>query len=158
MPNWGIPRSDLARESPYCDAVDLRSRSNPANARLLIVDDDEVISGALFQHLVTRGIQPDLALDGPAAEKLLTDHDYPVILMDAYLTGQVQSTAFELIDRVSELRPDSTILLLTAYGSKQLAEHAAMHPHIALMAKPKPVTYIADLIEDLLGAVSGGGA
>jgi two-component system, NtrC family, response regulator HydG len=138
--------------------VVLRSRQTQANARLLIVDDDEVISGALFQHLVTRGIQPDLALDGPAAEKLLADNDYPVILMDAYLTGQVQSTAFELIDRVSELRPDSTILLLTAYGSKQLAEHAAAHPHIALMAKPKPVAYIADLIEVLLGPAPGGEA
>jgi DNA-binding NtrC family response regulator len=127
--------------------VTLRSSSYPADARLLIVDDDEVISGALYQYLVTRGIQPDLALDGPAAEKLLVDNDYPLILMDAYLTGQVQSTAFELIDRVTELRPHSTILLLTAYGSKQLAEHAAAHPHITLMAKPKPVTYIADLIE-----------
>ena len=132
------------------------SKPFPSDARLLIVDDDEVISGALFQHLITRGIRPDLALDGLAAEKLLSDHDYPLILMDAYLTGHLQVTAFELINRVSELRPDSKILLLTAYGSKQLAEHAATHPRITMVAKPKPVPFLADLIEGLLEAAPEG--
>jgi DNA-binding NtrC family response regulator len=138
--------------------VAFRSKPLPSDVRLLIVDDDEVISGALFQHLITRGISSDLALDGPAAERLLADHDYSLILMDAYLTGQLQATAFELISRVSELQPDSKIVLLTAYGSRQLADHAAAHPHINLVEKPKPVVYIADLIEGLLEPAPGGSA
>lgn len=158
MPNQGIRPSDPVRGSAYCTGVASTSTPLPSDARLLIVDDDEVISGALFNHLITRGIRPDLALDGPAAERLLTDHDYPLILMDAYLTGQLQATAFELINRVSQLRPDSKIVLLTAYGSERLAEHAASHPRITLVGKPKPVAFIADLIEGLLEAPVEGPA
>lgn len=138
--------------------VAFRSKPQSSDVRLLIVDDDEVISGALFQHLITRGIASDLALDGAAAEKLLASNDYPLILMDAYLTGQLQATAFELIDRVSQMQPDSKILLLTAYGSQQLADHAATHPHITMVAKPKPVVFIADLIQGLLEAEPEGSA
>src|SRR5258708_13067903 len=102
MPNQGIRPSDPARGSAYCTSVVSSSTSRPSDARLLIVDDDEVISGALFNHLITRGIRPDLALDGPAAERLLTDHDYPLILMAVSLTGHPHATALHPINPLTE--------------------------------------------------------
>src|SRR5258706_6991751 len=123
---------------------------SPANARVLIVDDDEVISGAVFQHLKSSGVRTDLALDPPAAERLLQANDYGLILMDAYLTGQLSTRAVALVDRVNELGPASRIVVLTAYASEQIAERMAGNPRITLVSKPKSVTYIADLIGTLL--------
>lgn len=119
-------------------------------SKVLIVDDDEVISGAVFQHLVSVGVDTDLALDPSAAERLLVANDYSLILMDAYLTGQVHSGALELVDRVGALRPGSRIVLLTAYASTQFAERVGRNPRITLVNKPKSVTYIADLIGTML--------
>jgi DNA-binding NtrC family response regulator len=123
--------------------------------RVLIVDDDEVISGAVFHHLNATGVDTDLALDPPAAERLLKANDYSLILMDAYLTGQVNSGALALVDRVGQLRPGSSIVVLTAYASDQLAERVARNPRITLVNKPKSVTYITDLIGTMLEARGG---
>jgi len=122
----------------------------PSEARVLIVDDDEIVSGAVFQHLKSTGVRTDLALDQPSAERLLQANDYGLILMDAYLTGQLSNRAMALVDRVNELGPASRIVVLTAYASEQFAERVAGNPRITLVSKPKSVTYIADLIGTLL--------
>jgi CheY-like chemotaxis protein len=126
---------------------------SPASTRVLIVDDDEIVSGAVFQSLLSAGVGTDLALDPGAAERLLLANDYDLVLMDAYLTGQVNTRAVELVDRVGELRPDSRIVVLTAYASDQFAKRVALNPRVTLVAKPKSVTYIADLIGSLLATV-----
>lgn len=109
----------------------------------------------MFQHLVSVGVDTDLALDPRAAERLLVANDYSLILMDAYLTGQVHSGALELVDRVGELRPGSRIVVLTAYASAQFAERVGRNPRITLVNKPKSVAYIADLIGNMLDARRG---
>jgi DNA-binding NtrC family response regulator len=120
------------------------------SSRVLIVDDDEVISGALFQHLVGKGVDTDLALEPVSAERLLRANDYSVVLMDAYLTGQLHKRAIDLVDRVRLLRPASYIVLLTAYGSEELASRMARHARLTIVNKPQPISYIANLIEGLL--------
>ena len=122
----------------------------PQGPRVLIVDDDEVISGAVFQNLVSAGVDTDLALDPRAAERLLLANEYSLILMDAYLTGQVHSGALALVDRIGQLRPTSRIVVLTAYASPQFAERVCRNPRITLVNKPKSVTYITDLIGTML--------
>jgi DNA-binding NtrC family response regulator len=126
------------------------TRPSPSNARVLIVDDDEVVSGAVFQYLVATGVRTDLALDPGSAELLLASNAYGLILVDAYLTGQLNARPLELVDRMRELGRDSHILVLTAYTSAPLAERASRYPRMTLVAKPKSVTYIAGLIGTLL--------
>ena len=94
--------------------------------RVLIVDDDEVISGAVFPHLVSAGVDADLALEARSAERLLAANDYALIVMDAYLTGHINASAIAFFDLVRQLRPESHILLLSAYAPRLFTELAAM--------------------------------
>jgi DNA-binding NtrC family response regulator len=119
-------------------------------SRVLVIDDDELISDTLFRHLVSRGVQADVAIDAAAAEDLLAAHDYAVVLMDAYLSGQLHARATALVDRVRLLRPGSHIVVLTAYLSEQLAETVAKHARVTVVAKPKSISYLARVIDDLL--------
>jgi len=118
---------------------------------VLLVDDDEAISGALFQHLVDKGVPTDVALEPEVAKQLLTQNDYAVVVMDAYLTGQLHARAIDFVDRVRELRSGAFIVLLTAYASEELVKRMERHKRLTIVAKPKPIQLIANLVEALLG-------
>ena len=119
-------------------------------ARVLIIDDDELITGALFQHLIKNGVETDLAMSPADADVLLSIHDYELVLMDAYLTGQLNNRAFELIDRVRNRRPNAEVVLLTAYGSRALSDRVGNDVRIRVVAKPQPVPYLTELINGFL--------
>lgn len=119
-------------------------------SRVLIIDDDEVIANALFRHLIDSGVAADLALDARIADALLSAHDYAVVLMDLYLTGQVHKKPIELLELVHRRRPAAQIILLTAYGSRALAERLLGNEKITVVAKPQPVPFLADMIAGFL--------
>jgi DNA-binding NtrC family response regulator len=117
--------------------------------RVLLIDDDEVISRALFQHLLARGIATDVALDPSEAERLLRANEYLLVLLDTYLTGQVYPHGIDLVDRVRRLQPACYVILLTAYGSAELAR-STVHARLTVVGKPKSISFVAELIEGLL--------
>ena len=130
----------------------METEPSSEQSRVLVIDDDELISDTLFRHLVSRGVATDLAIDATTAEQLLLANDYTVVLMDAYLSGQLHARATALVDRVRTLRPDSHIVVLTAYLSEQLAETVAKHARVTVVAKPKSISYLSRVIDDLLVA------
>ncbi len=74
--------------------------------------------------------------------------------MDAYLTGQLHDRPLDLLDQVRSRRPDSRIVLLTAYGSRALDDRVRGDDRITVVSKPQPVAYRASLINELLPASS----
>ncbi len=123
-------------------------------SRVLIIDDDDVIAGALFQHLISNGVSADLALDPTQADTLLSENDYALVLMDAYLTGQLNNRALELLDHVRSRRPRAHVVLLTAYGSRALSDRVHGDDRITVMAKPQPVAFLSELINAYLSPTS----
>lgn len=130
---------------------DARAADEP-HPRILIVDDDEIISVALYRHLIGLRFSVDLAVDTDNASTLLAEHQYALIVLDAYLTGQLHERALQFIDTVRALQPHSRILLLTAYGSPALAEYVNPDANITVVRKPQSIPYLAELIE---GFVAG---
>jgi ActR/RegA family two-component response regulator len=120
--------------------------------KILIVDDDEIIAVALYRHLIASGMPVELAVDADGASTLLASHQYALIVLDAYLTGQLHSRALQFIDTVRALQPEAQILLLTAYGSPALAEYVKPYARITVVRKPQSIPYLAELIE---GFVAG---
>jgi DNA-binding NtrC family response regulator len=119
-------------------------------ALVLIIDDDELITRALFDHLRQSGVTADLALNPAEAETLLSVNEYALVIMDAYLTGQLSIRALELFDRVRTRGPDTHLLLLTAYGSEALSNRVKHDARITVLAKPQPIPYLTEVIHGLL--------
>lgn len=132
----------------------IAAASGTSAPRILIVDDDEVVARSVYQQLVETGMSVDLATDSEGAERLLRTDSYALVLMDAYLTGHLSARAVELVDRVRALSPSAYIVLLTAYGSMRLTEHLRRHDRITVVAKPKSVSFIAELIHGLLPEIA----
>jgi ActR/RegA family two-component response regulator len=121
--------------------------------RILIIDDDESIAAALHRLLTGRGCAVDLAVDAAGASTLLAQHDYALIVLDAYLTGQLHARALPFIDTIRWSQPDAQLLLLTTYGSPALAEYVGGLDRITVLRKPPSAPYLAELVE---GFVAGG--
>lgn len=122
--------------------------------RILIVDDDEIIAVALYRHLIELGCPVDLAVESEGANSLLAEQQYALVVLDAYLTGQLHSRALQFIDDVRHAQPDAQLLLLTAYGSPALAEYVRPYERIVVVRKPQSIPYLAELIESFLAGRS----
>jgi ActR/RegA family two-component response regulator len=126
------------------DAVE---RSGP---RILIVDDDEIISVALYRYLIGLGYAVDLAVDAESGSTLLVQHAYALVVLDAYLTGQLHARALHFIDTIRRSQPEARVLVLTAYGSPVLADYVRGYDRITVVRKPQSIPYLAELIEGFM--------
>jgi DNA-binding NtrC family response regulator len=114
--------------------------------RILLIDDDELISGSLRQYLVQQGCTVDVALETSAAEELMAANAYATVVVDPYLTGGIHRDNGALLDRVYALQRQAAVIVLTAYGSAALESAVARGDVSALLRKPQSVVALERLI------------
>jgi len=102
--------------------------------RLLIVDDDERGLLALSAALEARMPQiiVDTALTGDEAIKLVEQTDYDVIISDIRMPGR---SGLSVLKEARTLRPDSVVVLMTAYG-RDKEQEAYANGACAFVVKP----------------------
>jgi len=103
--------------------------------RALIVDDELLIRWSLSETLADRGYAVAEAEDGKSAVRALTDgHDRPdVVLLDFRLPD---SNDLNLLSRIVSLVPDGRVILMTAYGTPELAHAAIERGAFRVLNKP----------------------
>jgi DNA-binding response OmpR family regulator len=87
-------------------------QSHPAQGprRLLVVEDDRVIAGAVVQRLASEGYQVDAVYDGPAAVHAAAAVRYDAVVLDVMLPGL---DGLEVCRRI-QARTPVPVLMLTA--------------------------------------------
>jgi DNA-binding response OmpR family regulator len=110
------PRAELSRTDPP-RAVRPRGTA-PTGAgrpvRLLVVEDDRVIAGAVVQRLSSTGYQVDAVHDGTAAIEAAAAHRYGAVILDRMLPG---TDGLEVCRRIQERDP-VPVLMLTALDAE----------------------------------------
>jgi DNA-binding NtrC family response regulator len=114
---------------------------------ILIVDDDEAIANALRGELVQRGLSVDLAAEPVLAERMLRSHRYSVVVVDAYMTGQLHERAMSFVDTVLALRSGAQLVLVSAYGSTALVDHILAAGGTTVVRKPASIRMLAELVD-----------
>jgi signal transduction histidine kinase len=90
----------------------------PPPDRILIVDDEPDIAVILKLHLEDCGYTTDWAGDGEAAWNMLNTGSYSLALMDIRMPGM---SGVELLNRISAAGLDTSVIMMTAHGSEDLA-------------------------------------
>jgi len=117
---------------------------------MLVIDDEEAIRHSIklyFEHL---GYEVDMAGSVREAADYLVAAPYDVVLTDLRLTQLPGYGGLEIIDFVKNNAPDTTTVLLTAYGSEEVERRAAELGVDRMIAKPLPLSQLADEIAALL--------
>jgi DNA-binding NtrC family response regulator len=101
--------------------------------RLLIAEDEPLLRVSIADALSKEGWQVDAAEDGTQAAALFARHQHDVLLADLVMPGL---GGLELLRRAKALQPDTTVVIITAFGTVDEAVAAMRDGAADFIAKP----------------------
>jgi DNA-binding response OmpR family regulator len=117
--------------------------------RLLLVDDEYSIRTSMSELLQLRGYHVDEAGNGPEALAVLARQPYDLMVLDMVMPGM---HGVEVMRRARELRPDLSIIVLTAHATVESAIASVKSDVTDYMLKPCSFDDLAVTIERSLAA------
>ncbi len=101
--------------------------------RVLVVDDEENLNWSLVASLRRENYAADGALTAEEARRRLTDMAYDCVISDIQMPG---IDGFQLLSWLREWRPNTRVIMMTAFGSPSVRQEAFRNGVIAYLEKP----------------------
>ena len=92
--------------------------------RILLIDDEEVITFGFSKVLHEPGVQIDCAHTLEEAQTYIAAHQYDAAIIDLRLSNSIEIEGFSCIRLLRSCQQHCRIVVLTAYGDKRLREEA----------------------------------
>ena len=112
--------------------------------RILVIDDEKMILNALKLILEDMGYSVTCFSDPEEGEKETLTNDYDLIILDLRMP---KKNGAEVTKDIINVKPESKILILTAYPADPLAKKALETGAVSLLKKPFEISKILDFIE-----------
>ena len=110
---------------------------------ILFVDDDPEARRAFGREMATRGFEVDLAADATEALELATRREYASIATDLNMPG---INGLRLIERLRELQPNTTYILVTGVRDLHLPRSLSAECITSVVTKPWDAEELAQCI------------
>src|SRR5690606_33940960 len=105
---------------------------NPV-AKILCVDDEDVILDSFRKILVLDGYAVDTVTKGQEALKLIQNHHYDFVFTDLKMP---EMDGVEVTKAVKHLRPDIDVIIITGYASVETAVETMKYGAMDYVQKP----------------------
>lgn len=102
-------------------------------AKLLIIDDEKAIRGALREILEYEGYSIEEASDGEQGLELVTQNDYDVVLCDIRMP---KIEGLDLLQKATEMGKGSQFIMISAFGNVETAVEATKRGAFDFISKP----------------------
>ena len=122
----------------------------PTNAHLLVVDDEESICFSMQEYFSHKGFIVDTAREIEEAEHLIATSNYRVIIQDLHMGATKDHDGLRVIRLVHARSPETRIVVLTAYGSREMEDEARLLGADAFLRKPQPLSQVAQVVRGLI--------
>lgn len=119
-----------------------------ASARVLLVDDDEVIRQTLGGLLEQRGFDTTIAANVPEALKYISSTTYDVLLSDLHMPRA--GDGLTVISAMRHANPKAVTLLLTGFPEMEAAARDILSHADEILIKPVSVGRLVSVIEERL--------
>jgi DNA-binding response OmpR family regulator len=113
----------------------------------LIVDDEKNIRLALSMALEQLDIPVETAASGDEALEKVAAGSYGIMLLDLRMPG---TDGMEVLRRVAHERPELKVIIITAYGSIDLAVEAMKLGAVDFLQKPFDVGQVREMVRRIL--------
>lgn len=130
---------DYSHESKTLKRVEVE---NP-KARILAVDDEEVILDSFRKILVLDGYSVDTVQTGQEALGLIQKHHYDFCFTDLKMP---EMDGVDVCKSVKHLRPDIDIIIITGYASVETAVETMKHGAMDYVQKPFTEDELTDMV------------
>lgn len=104
-----------------------------AKAKILVVDDEEVVRRSYIRTLASESISVEAVWDGKNALRAMEEHSFDVVLLDQRMPGMDGMTVLRTI---KEKWPDSEVIVITGYPAVESAKEAVSLGAYDYLAKP----------------------
>jgi len=118
-----------------------------SDARLLIIDDDQMMLDLARYQLQSRGYRVLTAATGEEGLRLITENTIALALTDLQLPD---INGIELVGRLKEVSPGTEIIMVTGYGSLTMAIDAIKAGAFYFVEKPVEFEELFILIQNAL--------
>ncbi len=117
--------------------------------RILIVDDEETLTFSLYQSFIIskENYEVVTASSGNEAWEKFAEHAYDVVITDITMPG---ISGIELLKRIKQDRPQTHVIIMTAYGSDEKKEEAITSGAYRYVEKPFEIKMMKELIASVL--------
>lgn len=120
---------DFTRESKTLKRVEIKK----PEARILCVDDEEVILNSFRKILVLDGYSVDTVETGQEALGLIQIHDYDFVFTDLKMPAM---SGIDVAKSVKHLRPDIDVVIITGYATVESAVECMKYGAVDYVEKP----------------------
>ena len=118
--------------------------------RMLIVDNEKSIRFSMSEYFSLHGYVVDTARELDEAERHLQNTRYAVAILDLRLGVTQDTDGLQVIKLLHQSRPETRVVVLTAYGSAEMEDEARHHGADVFLRKPKPLSQVARIVEGLI--------
>jgi two-component system response regulator (stage 0 sporulation protein F) len=120
---------------------------------VLIVDDEDGVLSVLKNSLRKLGEQfrVSTAAGGEAAVDMLIQRKYNLVVTDYKMAGM---NGLELLERIHSIRPETRVILMTAYGSAAVESEASRLKAYKYLPKPLEIEAFREIVREAAGAVA----
>jgi len=115
--------------------------------RILVVDDDDAVRDVIGVLLREEGYLPTLVDGADAALLAAKREDFPLVISDMKMPGKGGDW---LLAQLREVRPDTSVIMLTAFGDTEAAVECLRKGASDYLLKPPKVTDLIRAIERAL--------
>jgi DNA-binding NtrC family response regulator len=103
------------------------------NAKILVVDDEEVVRRSYVRSLAGTHCKVDVASSGPDALQAMGQQPFDVVLLDLMMPGMSGMTVLKTI---KQKWPESEVVIITGYPAIETAKEAVALGAFDYLAKP----------------------
>jgi len=122
-----------------------------ARARILLVDDDPMITQLITDMLSLDGYDVDTAPNGIAALEKVQGRRYDLILTDLHMPELDGAALYRELTR-RQAHPPRRIIFLTGTAGESEAHRLVQETGLSLLRKPFNVAELLELVRKTLGA------
>ena len=122
---------------------------SPADARILVADDEDSLRWVLEKGLRQAGYDVTAVQDGDSALRAFAESPFDLVFLDIRMPGMDGLTA---LGKLRELRPDAHVVVMTAHGTMETAIQAMQRGAYDYLAKPFDIDEVLLLVERALAA------
>ena len=116
-------------------------------AKLLIIDDEKAIRGALRDILEYEGYSIEEASDGEQGLQLVTKNDYDVVLCDIRMP---KIEGLDLLQRATEMGKGAQFIMISAFGNVETAVEATKRGAFDFISKPPDLNRLLVTVRNAL--------
>ena len=121
-------------------------------ASILIVDDDTSLCRSMSLVLGRKGYTVATAADGPKAIDMVRERTFDMVFVDIKMPVM---DGVETHRGIKEIRPDATVMMMTAYTVEELVKQALQDGAYGIIYKPLDMEKVVAIIEESRESTEG---